>query len=296
MSIAGRRPRTTARLALTVAALLAAGTALAGCGSGAADDGKPQVATAFYALEYVAQRVAGDHATVTNLTRPGVEPHDLDLKISETAAVEDADVVVYEKGFQAAVDEAVAQAAPAHVVDASAVATLDDDPHFWLDPTRLAEVAKDVERALAEVDPARAAAYQRNLTALEDDLEQLDADFRQALSDCQTQSLVVSHEAFDYLADRYGLRIVAINGLSPDAEPSPAHLRRLQNLIREDHITTVFAEELSTRELADSLASDLGISTAILDPIEGLSEQTADEDYLSLMRHNLSAIEKANQC
>jgi zinc transport system substrate-binding protein len=296
MSNSGRRRRTVPRLALSVAALLAAGTALAGCGSGTADDGRPKVVTAFYALEYAAQRVAGEHATVTNLTRPGMEPHDLELTVSETASVEDADVVVYEKGFQAAVDEAVDQADPAHAVDASAMATLDDDPHFWLDPTRLAEVAKDVEQALAEVDPANASAYRRNLTALQDDLHRLDEDFRQGLAACRTQTLVVSHEAFDYLADRYGLHIVAINGLSPDAEPSPAHLRQLQSLIRKDHITTVFTEELSSPELADTLASDLGIETGVLDPIEGLSKQTADQDYLSLMRHNLAAIEKASQC
>lgn len=296
MSIAGRRPRAAARLALAVAALLTSGAVLVGCGNGAADDGKPRVVTAFYALEYVAHRVAGDHAAVTNLTRPGMEPHDLELTISETVAVEDADVVVYAKGFQGAVDEAVAQADPAHAVDASAVATLDGDPHFWLDPTRLADVAVDVKDALVTADPDHAGAYERNLTTLKNELDELDAAFRQGLAECRTFTVVVSHDAFGYLGDRYGLDVLSINGLSPEAEPSPAHLRRLQNLIREDHITTVFAEELSSRELADSLASDLGISTAVLDPIEGLSEQTADEDYLSLMRHNLSAIEKANQC
>ena len=109
-------------------------------------------------------------------------------------------------------------------------------------------------------------------------------------------TIVVSHDAFGYLGRRYGLDVVGINGLSPDAEPSPAHLRELQDLIRRDGITTVFSEELASPKFADSLAGDLGIRAEVLDPIEGLSDETADQDYLSLMRANLATLRKANQC
>jgi zinc transport system substrate-binding protein len=106
---------------------------------------------------------------------------------------------------------------------------------------------------------------------------------------------VVSHDAFSYLS-RFGLRVESIVGLSPDAEPTPADLARLQELIRTEGITTVFSERLVSPRLAQTLADDLGVRTAVLDPIEGLSDQTADDNYVSLMLSNLTALEEANGC
>lgn len=270
---------------------------LAGCGGPGAADGRTTVVTSFYPLQYVAQRIAGKHAEVVNLTQPGKEPHDLEMTVRQTAELVDADVAVYERGFQAAVDEAVDQSSLKHVVDVSGPARVTgDDPHFWLDPTRLDAAATAVEKQLAQADPAHAAAYRRNLVALHHDLTGLDHDFEQGLASCRVHTIVVSHDAFGYLGRRYGLDVVGINGLSPDAEPSPAHLRELQDLIRRDGITTVFSEELASPKFADSLAGDLGIRAEVLDPIEGLSDETADQDYLSLMRANLAALRKANQC
>jgi zinc transport system substrate-binding protein len=285
-----------------VAGALALGIALsavAGCSASGADeqDGRPSVVTSFYALQYVAQRVAGRHADVVNLTQPGQEPHDVELSIRETAAVVDADVVLYERGFQAAVDDAVDQTQPEHAVDAARAADLDgDDPHFWLDPTRLARVASAFEQQLAEADPAHASAYRRNLRHLDADLTDLDAAFERGLSDCALHTVVVSHDAFGYLGRRYGLEIESINGLSPEAEPSPAHLRELHDLVAREGITTVFSEELASPALADTLAADVGVGTAVLDPVEGLGDANADQDYLSLMQANLAALRKANRC
>ncbi len=290
------RSPTARRLALAgVLAVVAA--FLAACGGSGDGAAGTRVVTSFYPLQYVAQRIAGDHADVVNLTQPGREPHDLELDFRRTAELADADVVLYEKGFQPAVDEAVDQSSLQHVVDAAKAADLSgDDPHFWLDPTRLNKVAQAFEKQVAEADPAHAADYARNLRSLQDDLAHLDRAFTKGLADCRVHTIVVSHDAFGYLGRRYHLGVVAINGLSPDAEPSPAHLRELQDLIRKDQITTVFSEELASPKFADSLAGDLGISSAVLDPIEGLGDTTADQDYLSLMRSNLAALRKANSC
>jgi zinc transport system substrate-binding protein len=269
-----------------------------GCSAlGGERSGKPQVVASFYPLQYIAQRVAGRHADVVELTQPGREPHDLELTVRQTAELVDADVVVYERGFQPAVDDVVDQSSPARVVDAAETADLTgDDPHFWLDPTRLAAVATAVERQLAATDPAHRRAYAAGLRALRADLASLDASYRRGLRRCAVTTLVVSHDAFGYLGRRYGLDVVGISGLSPDAEPSPAHLRELQDLVRADGVTTVFSERLASREFAESLAGDLGIHAAVLDPVEGLTDATADDDYLSLMRRNLSTLRKAGGC
>jgi zinc transport system substrate-binding protein len=286
---------------LGVAALLGGG-ALAGCSALSGEDTQGvQVVTAFYPLQYVAERVAGDLATVDNLTQAGKEPHDLELTIGETADVALADLVVYEKGFQPAVDDAIEQNATGDVIDAAGVADLEDydngqpNPHFWQDPLRLAMLGDAVADGLADVDPAHGADYHANAAKLRADLERLDTDYARGLAHCERTTIVVSHDAFGYLA-KYGLDMAAIAGLSPDAEPTPADLARLQDLIRTDGITTVFGERLVSPRLTRSLADDMGIAAAVLDPIEGLSSDTADQDYLSLMRENLRALETANGC
>ena len=284
---------------LVAASVLAAAPLLAGCAGtdDAAGTGRPRVVASFYPLEYVAERVAGGSADVVGLTTAGGEPHDVELTVRQTAEVTEADVLVHLRDFQPAVDEAVDQAEPAHVVDAAESADLrGSDLHFWTDPTRMASVAGAVKQALVAADPDDAGVYERNLAELKGDLDDLDADVQRGLADCARDTVVVSHDAFGYFGARYGLDVHPINGLSPEAEPSPAHLRELADLIEEEGITTVFSETLASPEMAESLASDLGLGTAVLDPVEGLTDTTAEEDYLSLMRANLAALQKANDC
>jgi zinc transport system substrate-binding protein len=300
---------------VALATVLTSALLLAGCGGSAdnAGNGRSAVA-AFYPLAWVTGRVAGDAWTVENLTGPGTEPHDLDLTIAQTATLESADLVVLEEGFQPAVD-AAAENTDAPVLDAAAVVDLlpagktaeehagheeghdhgDADPHFWLDPLLVADFADAVAGELTEVDPDGAQTYADNAASLRTQLEALDQDYTDGLASCERTTTVVSHQAFSYLA-RYGLELEPIVGLSPDAEPTAADLGRLQELIASDGVTTVFSERLVSAKMAETLADDLGVTTAVLDPIEGLSDATSDEDYLSLMRANLTALQRANGC
>jgi zinc transport system substrate-binding protein len=274
------------------------------------------IVAAFYPLEYVTERVAGDLADVDTLAQPGVEPHDLELTIKETALIADASLVVYEKEFQPAVDEAVDQNAEGDTLDVSGPADLvtfesehdhdegEDahghdhegvDPHFWQDPIRMADVGDAVAESLSELDPDNADEYAANAAGLRADLERLDAAYTQGLADCERDTIVVSHDAFGYLS-RYGIHVAPIAGLSPEAEPTPSDLAELHELIESDGITTVFSETLAPPQLSNTLAEDAGVRTAILDPVEGLTDDTADQDYISLMQRNLAALEEANGC
>lgn len=296
MVLMKRLRRPAALLGLVVAAPL-----LAACGASADSEGT-QVVASFYPLQYVAQRIAGKYADVEDLASPGVEPHDLELTLQQTAAIADADLVVYSRGFQPAVDDTVDENAEGRVVDAATEADLmptadgSEDPHFWLDPSRLASVAVAVKQQLVAADPDHAGAYEKNLVSLKRDLDDLDADFAAGLRDCERRTVVVSHDAFGYLGARYDLDVHAINGLSPDAEPSPAHIRELSDLVESEGVTTVFSETLASPAMADTLAHDLGLRTAVLDPIEGLGDSTSGQDYLSLMRADLAALRTANGC
>ena len=320
-SSSSTRLRAAAAVALLTPLLAACGDPF---GGGAEAGTGPRVVASFYPLQYVAERVAGEHAQVTSLTSPGVEPHDLELSVEQTATLADADLVLYEKGMQPAVDEAVQQNGPDEAIETTEVSPLeetgdhageespdehadetaeehaehaheDGDPHFWLDPLKLAEVGDTLGERMAEVDPDHAEAYRANAADLRDDLAALDEEYTSILDDCARDTVVVSHDAFGYL-ERYGLHFEAIAGLSPDAEPSPAHLAELQDLIEREGITTVFSETLASPAMARTIASDLGLDTGVLDPVEGLGDETAQEDYLSLMRQNLVALQEANQC
>lgn len=297
-------------------ALLTLVLPLAACSTGSGSDAKPQVVASFYPLAFVTERVAGDYADVISLTQPGQEPHDLELSPVQVGRVETADLVVYESGLQASVDGAVDQASDVLTVDATEVVDLapsdqslepsDDlappsqdhsepDPHFWLDPERMALLAQEVADNMARIDPDNAAHYRSNAAALVAELSDLDRELSIGLADCALTDVVVSHDAFGYLA-KYGLTFHGIASLSPDAEPTPGDLAELADLISATSITTVFSERLVSASLAQTLASEMGIATAVLDPIEGLTDETAEEDYFSLMRQNLAALQEANQC
>lgn len=290
---------------------------LAACGSSSDDAGSSDtisVAASFYPFAFVAEQVGGDHVDVDNLTSPGVEPHDLELKPKQVGAVQDADLVVFEEHFQAAVDDAVDQADRSDdgTLDVASVVTLkptqkgaeeghgddhgDDDPHTWLDPDNMIAITKAVASKLSAIDPDHAADYLGNAAALESELLSLDLDFKTGLQTCENRTIVTSHAAFQYLAARYDLTQVPIAGIDPGNEPSPAQLADITKLVRAQGITTIFTEELVSPAIADTIATETGATTATLDPIEGLSDDTADETYLTLMRKNLQTLEKANRC
>ncbi|WP_035910724.1 metal ABC transporter substrate-binding protein [Knoellia sinensis] len=299
-----------------------AGLALGACGASAdsAGDGKGvEVAAAFYPLAYAVERVGGDRVDVTNLSKPGTEPHDVELTPKAVATLSGSDLVVFEKGFQPAVDEAIGRADDARILDVASTVDLtvvaaDDghdhggehteehadeaavDPHFWLDPTRYAKAVEAIAAELAAVDPAGATAYARNAETFVAELTALDAEFAAGLKHCANRDLVTGHVAFAYLADRYDLHQSGIAGLSPDAEPSAGAMKEIVEHIREHEVTTIYAGALVSKDLTETIAKETGTTVAVLDPLEGLTESSAGNDYLEVMRSNLATLKKGQVC
>jgi zinc transport system substrate-binding protein len=285
--------------ALRLIAALIVVVALAGCGgsSGGSNDDSRNVVASFYPLEYAAQEVGGPDLKVTNLTPPGAEPHDVELTARDVSRIRNADVLLYlGAGFQPAVADA-AKEAKGTVVDLLDGIQLHDaqdgetvaDPHVWLDPVLYARIVRGVARALGE--PGGANSLVRRL-------ELLDRDYRQGLANCQRREIVTSHAAFGYLAARYGLEQVPIAGVSPEAEPTPRELEAAAERVRESGATTVFFETLVSPRLAKTVARETGATTAVLDPLEGLTEDEVarGDDYFTVMRRNLAAVQTALGC
>jgi len=272
--------------------------------------GEHTVVTSFYPLAFIADRVAGRYNDVVDLTPPGVEPHEYELTVRQVATIDTARVGFFESGVSPSVDQAMDNDSPDHALDVTDVvhlaapvtgsgveATADDrDPHFWLDPVLMERATRAFARTMAGADPDHAAYYLRQGRRLAGDLSRLDRSYADTLASCATRTVVVSHDAFEYLARRYHLDVVPIAGLEPDAEPSLQRLHDLGGVIRDAHVTTIFFETLASPDLARSLAGDLGLETAVLDPIEGLTSADPDATYLTLMRQNLAALAKAGDC
>jgi zinc transport system substrate-binding protein len=284
----------------TIPALFAATALLlgsAGCGGASGAKGRETVVAAFYPLAFAAERVGGTGVDVKNLTPPGTEPHDIELTPREVAGVQKADVVLYlTHGFQPAVEQAAAGATGKRldVLNGIGGRGIGDgagtsDPHVWLDPMLFARVVDRIGAALGRPGPAKALAAH---------VRALDGRYRSGLAHCARRDFVTSHAAFGYLAARYHLHQIAITGIDPQSEPSPRRLKALIELVRREHITTVFFERLASSRLAEAIARDAGAKVRVLDPIEGLTpdEQHRGATYLTLMRQNLSELRAALAC
>lgn len=278
-----------------------------GCAEDPASGDDLTIAASFYPLQYVAEAVAGDNATVIGLANPGVEPHDLELSPSAVRQVSNADLVLYLSDFQPAVDDAI-ESTNANAFDAASAVDLlpaghdedeedhehgANDPHFWLDPTLLATYATAVGEQLAQLDPENADTYTANAATLVGELNTLDAQYTTGLEQCQRRDIVTSHEAFAYLAARYELTQIGIAGIDPETEPSPARLLEIRDVVEDTGTTTIFTESLINTSVADSIANDTGASTAVLDPIESVVD---DDDYASVMARNLETLRTALDC
>jgi len=284
----------------------------------AAATGVTKVSVAFYPLEYAATKAGGDKVSVTNLTLPGQEPHDLELTPQQITSLEEADLVVYLKGFQPAVDKAVEQSGAKNKLDLSQVIQLHPateehdhdseageteehdhgtaDPHFWLDPTLEAKAVSAIADELSKIDAQNKNTYETNAQNVTNDLTALDEEYKSSLTTCKVKTIITTHAAFGYLTERYGLEQIGISGLSPNEQPSPARIAKVQEEAKEHGVTTIFFETLTSDEVAKAIAGDLELKTAVLDPIEGITTESAGQDYPSVMKANLDAIKQANGC
>ncbi|MFJ7070779.1 metal ABC transporter substrate-binding protein [Streptomyces sp. NPDC101115] len=295
------------------------GTSDAADKAGNESGGKLDVVASFYPMQFLAEQIGGTYVTVNTLTKPGVEPHDLELKPKQIGELGQADVILYLKGIQPAVDDAIAQSATGTTIDAATLTKLEEhgtevghddhgaeeaghddhgseagaDPHIWLDPVKYGEVAQGVGAAFEKADPAHAATYKANTQALMTKLAALNGEFETGLKNTSTKTFITTHSAFGYLAERYGLEQEGISGMDPESEPSPARIKELQDVAKKDKVTTVFFETLASDKTAKTLASDTGLKTDVLDPLEGITDKSKGDDYIEVMRSNLAALKKA---
>ncbi|WP_322904252.1 metal ABC transporter substrate-binding protein [Paenibacillus campi] len=289
---------------------------------------KLHIMTSFYPMEEFTSKVAGNLADVEVLIPPGTEPHDWEPTPQDIAKMTQANMIVYNgAGMESWIDQvkdSIGSNGPVFVEASKGVKVLPGieeegeaaehsdseeaaghseeghdhgayDPHVWLSPVQAQTEVKNIEAALIQLDPTHADQYKQNADAYIKQLEQLAADYKAGLSNTKRKDFITQHAAFAYMARDYGLTQVPITGLSPEQEPTAAQMAKVVDFAKQHHVKTIFFETLVSPQIAQTIANEVGAKTAVLNPLEGLTDAQvkAGEDYISVMRENLAALEKA---
>ncbi|MCV2393911.1 zinc ABC transporter substrate-binding protein [Actinotalea sp. M2MS4P-6] len=296
---------------LAVPAAAALALPLTACATDSGSGSGVTVVAELYPYAWIAEQVGGDLVNVTTLVPAGTDAHTFEVSPKQVTEIGGADLVVLTGAVATAVDDAVSQAAPAHIVDAATIVDVlpasedehDDgdaeeehaayDPHTWLAVDQLPAVVDAVAEALAAIDPDHADEFTTNAGALDSRLADLDAAYRTGLASCERDTVVVTHPAFGYLTSAYGLQQVGISGFDEDTEPSPARIQEVADIASQTGATTIFMANTSSPKVADVLASDLDLDTQVLSTITGAAD---GEDYISLAQDNLTALQQGLGC
>lgn len=272
-------------------------------------NGKKLVYTTFYPVYDLTKRIVGDKMNVKMLIKSNEEPHSFELKSSDMAALNKADLIVYNganmEGFIKDVEAAVKNKEKflnlsqglTLLEAASDLASANHDavnPHTWLSVKNAMEQLDTICRKLSAIDPANKAYYEQNLQKSLKEFKALDDEFTKVLSGIKKKDkcFIVSHAAFNYLAHDYGLKQIAVTGISPEDEPTAAQLKKIADFVKEHGIKTILFEGKTTPKVAETLAKNTGTKTGTIYTLENLTEEEAKLGYIELMRRNLRELEK----
>ncbi|HYF05138.1 MAG TPA: zinc ABC transporter substrate-binding protein [Patescibacteria group bacterium] len=275
---------------------------------------KLKVVTSIYPLEEFAKNIGKDYVDIVTITPVGTEPHEYEPTPRDLVALYDTQVFVFNgNGVDAWAEKAVQDLSAKGIEvlnvsryvdslksnDPEEVAEGNDlDPHFWLDPVLAAKEADLIADTLIRADQVHASEYLKNRDAFKAKLTELDHKFKNGLAQCKEDFVVTSHNAFNYLANRYGFRTLYVLGLSPEEEPSPKTVSEIAKAAKEKGIKYIFFESLVSPKLSETIANEIGAQTLELNPIEGLTskELAAGESYFTKMENNLKNLQTAMQC
>jgi len=243
--------------------------------------------------------VAGDLAKVENLLPPGAAAHDFQFTVAARHKLERADLVIANGlGLESWLDEAMGKSAARRIVRCATgleaaqepAAGHSPNPHVWLDPILAIAMVTNILTALQQTDPANASAYATNAAAFTLRLRKLDEEFRAGLASLPSRAIITSHDAFPYLARRYGLERVGVIEEHAEIDPSPAHLRELRATIQKHGVKTLFVDAHESQRRAKQLARDFKVAVLVLDTLE--EAPLTPTSYEDGMRQNLRALQQ----
>lgn len=264
---------------------------LTSCGKVEEKSDKPQVYTSFYAMYDFARMVGGDDIDLHNVVPTGTEPHDFEPTAADMAKLSKADVFIYNGMGIDEWAEKVTDTLPetVNVVCASEkINTGGADPHVWLSLKNAKTQLEAVSSALSEADSANAEHYATRLAEYSEKIDALETEYENA--GLSGKKLFVTHGAYGYLCDDFGMEQVALEGISGDSDPSPAQMAKIVDEIKAEGAKCIFYDPLEGDKMANAVAKEAGIEALVLYTFEGDSE---DRDYITIMQTNLEQLKKS---
>lgn len=282
------------------------------------NDGQIKIVTTFYPMYDFAKQIVGDEAEVELLIPAGTEPHDYEPSAKDIAKISDADVFIYNSDeFETWVKDISSNLKKQDVTVINASQSIDLmaneehdhegeeghdhdhdhelDPHVWLDPVLAKQEVETIRDVLVEKYPEKKEIFEKNANNYIKKLDELNQEYEEAFANAKNKTFVTQHAAFGYLAQQYGLTQESISGISPDQEPSPSRLAELKKYIEKNDVSVIYFESSASSKVAETLAKETGVTLEVLNPLESLTtkEQEEGENYLSVMRQNLTALKKS---
>jgi zinc transport system substrate-binding protein len=266
-------------------------------------DKKIKIVASFYPLAHFTSQIVADNAQIITLIPQQAEPHDYEPSTKEIQQVYNAQLFIYNgAGLDPWADKIadnlknkkvkVIKMADHFSLLKSNQPEFSFDPHFWVDPHYALEEVKIIKQALVEIDPNNKETYVKNYLNYSKKLQELINQYEIGLKNCQTNKIVVSHNAFSYLAKRYNLFIQPIAGISPEQEPSTKELINIISFVKNNQLKYIFFETLVSPKLAQTIARETGAKTLVLNP----AEDGIKGSYLEIMANNLTNLKIALNC
>lgn len=283
---------------------------------------KLKVIASFFPMYEFARNVAGDRADVSVFIPNGDEPHGWEPSTQEIQNIQNAQLFIYNgAGMEAFIPQFLSignfpnttfvrasqgiqmqDADVAHIGPDEAKPIIEQggkDPHVWNDPALAQQEVRNIANAMEKADPANTQYYENNANAYIAKLAKLDQDVKSGLSNCQTHTFISFHNAFNYFSQRYGLTDYWIYGIAPEAEVAPQDIERVESIAKTNNVKIIFSEDLVDPKLAQTLATDIGAQVRILSPLEGIKNQTEQQEgitFLDKWYQNLSNLKVAMGC
>ncbi|HLG25314.1 MAG TPA: zinc ABC transporter substrate-binding protein [Candidatus Gracilibacteria bacterium] len=273
------------------------------------------VVASFYPLAEFARNVGGDRVEVFTVTPPGAEPHEYEPTAKDIVRVRESGIFLLNGGGQDAWAEKIQNELKQKGIIVLNMSEQIEyvknegeeehdgeehefDPHVWLDPVLASREVEAIRDALIQADPTHEDTYREEASEYTSKIAALDMEFRAGLSVCKRKEFITAHRAFGYLASRYGLDQIAISGISTEEEPSAKQIGEISDLAKEKGIKYIFFETLVSPKLSETIATEIGAQTMVLNPIEGLTgtEVAAGQNYVTLMQDNLKNLRTALEC
>lgn len=267
------------------------------------EEEKISIVTTIYPMYDFANNIAGDKAEIINLVPVGIEPHDFELTTGDMQLIEQADILIYNgAGMEGFIDKTLDAISNKDLIVVEAAKNIEPlmangktDPHTWLSIKNAIKESEMIKNGLVALDKENEEYYESNFEVYKEKLLNLDTKYKEALSDTNKDTIVVSHEAFGYLCNEYDLKQEGIEGLTAESEPNSTRMKEIIEFCKENEIEVIFYEKLVSPKVVTTIANEIGAETMELNPIGGLTPEQEElgMDYISLMEENLEALEKA---